>query len=731
MYTAADRSIFDIFGEEKPISPVYEPSTEEFSDYDNLTDFSPRPPAKAFEDEAELDEGIRIESEEKLLEYLQTKLGLTKDVISDGGYKDQDVTDYLNNIINNHERIVKAANLHNLLLRLSGRSKTSRTLSTSQGNKEDAGILVVFKNDAKAPTEAVFIAKEASGDDSTSAVWLYKNKEAQKGGLIKKGTPAETPVDSALKTIADSNVSANNPGTWELTVKSEDVTFPDLKKGIGTAYVFHKEGFSTFSKIVSSLPKGGSEALGISKKDESDIKTFKNLAGFVFKNQDFVITPSKEEEAYAKLAIDFIQNGSSEKKAAKQALQKLISAAGKDGNITKKDILAAVGKDFKPTNRSDFEDDLYLAINDSPRNNEISDADEFVKNLITSMEQAGKTAFESEKTATTSSTATDSKAANNQQKGETTKQAASAEQAEPTTNKDGLTEFLEKRGFVEKVREAYRAIKGINYSNKNNKDSCSLFTTSEETFFRTLAQKSVSDYLRKKLEDSKSFEEVIYALACAHYCRLKTKLSAKSLKKDVIRNNAKDLPESKQQKYLKTISKCPKAWSKLLVDKDSLPLPVKGQAEEDYRNILASGITKEQLRTYLKAKGATLVLITQLDSLQESRRIKNMKITLQERINRIKKLQESENDDLVDLMRFDMLDNTVFLDLDELRMSGLTSEDFKDCLYEVLPTWAGIDTIEKARVVLQNSSKPEARDYLAMLNLAAANVKAVEQDYGF
>lgn len=725
MYTAADRSIFDIFGEEKPISPVYEPSTEEFSDYDNLTDFSPRPPAKAFEDEVELAEGIRIESEEKLLEYLQTKLGLTKDVISDGGYKDQDVTDYLNNIVNNHERIVKAANLHNLLLRLSGRSKTSRTLSTSQGNKEDAGILVVFKNDAKAPTEAVFIAKKASGDDSTSAVWLYKNTEAQKGGIFKKGTSAETPVDSALKVIADSSVSANNPGTWELTVRSEDVTFPDLKKGIGTAYVFHKEGFSTFSKIVSNLPKGGSEALGISKKDESDIKTFKNLAGFVFKNQDFVITPSKEEEAYAKLAIDFIQNGSSEKKAAKQALQKLISAAGKDGNIGKKDILAAVGKDFKPTNRSDFEDDLYLAINDSPRNSEISDADEFVKNLITSMEKAGKTDFKDEKPATVSSAANDTKASPSQQKGETAKQAASAEQAEPTTNKGELKRFF-KRGFVEKVKAAYRAIKGINYSNKTIKDSCSLFTTSEETFFRTLAQKSVSDYLRKKFEDSKSLEEVIYALACAHYCRLKTKLSAKNLKEDDIRNNVEGLPKPEQQKYLKTISTCPKAWSKLLVDKDSIPLPVRGQAEEDYRNILASGITKDQLRVYLEAKDAKMAAM-QLDALKENRM--KRKISLQERINRIKKLQESENDDLVDLMRFDMLDNTVFLDLDELRMSGLTSEDFKDCLYEVLPTWAGIDTIDKARAVLQNSSKPEARDYLAMLNLAAANIKAVEQDY--
>ena len=104
------------------------------------------------------------------------------------------------------------------------------------------------------------------------------------------------------------------------------------------------------------------------------------------------------------------------------------------------------------------------------------------------------------------------------------------------------------------------------------------------------------------------------------------------------------------------------------------------------------------------------------------------KKTLKESINKIKKLQESEADDLVDLMRFDMLEDTVFLDKDELALTGLTRSDLMDCLAEVFPSWAGVDSVEKARAILAQSSKPEAAEYLAMLDTALSNMDAVEKE---
>ena len=111
---------------------------------------------------------------------------------------------------------------------------------------------------------------------------------------------------------------------------------------------------------------------------------------------------------------------------------------------------------------------------------------------------------------------------------------------------------------------------------------------------------------------------------------------------------------------------------------------------------------------------------------KESRKVS--KKTLKESINKIKKLQESEADDLVDLMRFDMLEDTVFLDKDELALTGLTRSDLMDCLAEVFPSWAGVDSVEKARVILAQSSKPEAAEYLAMLDTALSNIDAVEKE---
>ena len=104
------------------------------------------------------------------------------------------------------------------------------------------------------------------------------------------------------------------------------------------------------------------------------------------------------------------------------------------------------------------------------------------------------------------------------------------------------------------------------------------------------------------------------------------------------------------------------------------------------------------------------------------------KKALKESINKIKKLQESEADDLVDLMRFDMLEDTVFLDKDELALTGLTRSDLMDCLAEVFPSWAGVDSVEKARTILAQSSKPEAAEYLAMLDTALSNMDAVEKE---
>ena len=106
---------------------------------------------------------------------------------------------------------------------------------------------------------------------------------------------------------------------------------------------------------------------------------------------------------------------------------------------------------------------------------------------------------------------------------------------------------------------------------------------------------------------------------------------------------------------------------------------------------------------------------------------KQFKKLAESAIRKIKTLKESEADDLIDLFRFDMLENTIFLESPEDCVNaGLGYSDLLDCLEEVFPTWAGIDTVEKARHVLETSTDPSAATYLQMLNTAVANAKEAD-----
>jgi len=90
-------------------------------------------------------------------------------------------------------------------------------------------------------------------------------------------------------------------------------------------------------------------------------------------------------------------------------------------------------------------------------------------------------------------------------------------------------------------------------------------------------------------------------------------------------------------------------------------------------------------------------------------------------------LKESHSDDMVALMRFDLLGESVFMDEDLCIDSQAGTAELIDLLTrDVLPVWAGIDTIEKARNVLETSSDPNATEYLEMLNTAETNAKFVD-----
>ena len=135
MYNDEDRSIFDVFEanntESGPINTAWQLNHEEFDDFDNLTDFSPRPSVAAFDaDQDTLDEAAKVDSEEKALDLYKTVLGSDPNEIEDE-IKNGNIQSIIDGKVKRDLGVEAGGNLNNLLLRLAGVSKSRRNLNNS------------------------------------------------------------------------------------------------------------------------------------------------------------------------------------------------------------------------------------------------------------------------------------------------------------------------------------------------------------------------------------------------------------------------------------------------------------------------------------------------------------------------------------------------------------------------------------------------------------------------
>lgn len=734
MYNDEDRSIFDVFEADTtgstPINTAWQPNREEFKGFDNLTDFSPRPSAANFDVEQNiLDEAAKVDSEEKALDLYKTVLGGDPNEIEDE-IKAGKVQEIVDGKIKRDLGVEAGGNLNNLLLRLAGVSKSKRNLN----------------NSSIQPTYAIAVLDEGNiiiktADTGVSSVHI--NFEVY---IAKKKVNESTLVDGENAWVC---TFSDKKGKLKQSIKS---TLHKVASAIKNVFNLNKDPV-TNGKILITTNKAVFQSCWATIKNEGKIKN---------KNGDVpLVDLSYGGISKGKIAVDYTDY---EKDTARNILEylktdeKYKAAFGNESKDSKEDPANSEEEskndsgefaaelrhfvDVKTENDKLGNDwpklkkllkDWNEAVEDFALNNELLDeinqADEdeltpeqidFVKgwfkklNYKIDLDDPEKNAEDAEDV---SKEETSLPAINDPKPADVTQ---AVEQAKDEADKEDL-EDLEKLEADNKKITAYI---------EDHSQDCDTVAK--------LAPVALKGY--KQSDSFANLPKDLQALVLNDYLKRLTPgfegdiVTAKD-GKIVVAAAAKETSILSPEQAINVGSHAVADTLQYIQDlADTLTSnPSSQEGEEAAVDKSLKDITDDAIANKNKPvdissedKKAAQALLSGDLGKKESRKVS--KKTLKESINKIKKLQESEADDLVDLMRFDMLEDTVFLDKDELALTGLTRSDLMDCLVEVFPSWAGVDSVEKARAILAQSSKPEAAEYLAMLDTALSNMDAVEKE---
>ena len=731
MYNDEDRSIFDVFEvdttESTPINTAWQPNHEEFKDFDNLTDFSPRPSAANFDAEQNiLDEAAKVDSEEKALDLYKTVLGGDPNEIEDE-IKAGKVQEIVDGKIKRDIGVEAGGNLNNLLLRLAGVSKSKRNLNNSSIQPAyaiavlDDGNIVIKTADTGVSSVhinfEVYVAKKKVNestlvDGENAWVCTFSDK---KGKLKQSIKSALHKVASAIKNVFNLNkdpvtngkiLITTNKAVFQscwTTIKNEgkiknkngDVPLVDLSYG----------GISKGKIAVDYTDYEKDTARNILEYLKTDEK-YKAAFGNESKDSKEDSTDSEEES----------KNDSGEFAADLRHFVDVKTENGKLGNdwpkLKKllKDWNEAV-EDFALTN------DLLDEINQADEDELTPEQLEFVKgwfkklNYKIDLDDSEKNAEDASKEETPLPAINDPKPADVTQAVEQAKEEADKEDLEDLEDLEAdnkkITAYIEDHSqdcdTVAKLAPV--ALKGYKQSNSFANLPKDLQALVLNDYLKRLAPDFEGDIVTAK--DGK-----IVVAAAAKETNILSPEQAINVGSHAVADTLQyiqDLADtlasnpSSQEGEEAAVDKSLKDITDDAIANKNKPVDISSEDKKAAQALLSGDLGKKENR-------------------------KVSKKTLKESINKIKRLQESEADDLVDLMRFDMLEDTVFLDKDELALTGLTRSDLMDCLAEVFPSWAGVDSVEKARTILAQSSKPEAAEYLAMLDTALSNMDAVEKE---
>lgn len=734
MYNDEDRSIFDVFEadttESTPINTAWQSNHEEFKDFDNLTDFSPRPSAANFDVEQNiLDEAAKVDSEEKALDLYKTVLGGDPNEIEDE-IKAGKVQEIVDGKIKRDLGVEAGGNLNNLLLRLAGVSKSKRNLN----------------NSSIQPTYAIAVLDEGNiiiktADTGVSSVHI--NFEVY---IAKKKVNESTLVDGENAWVC---TFSDKKGKLKQSIKS---TLHKVASAIKNVFNLNKDPV-TNGKILITTNKAVFQSCWTTIKNEGKIKN---------KNGDVpLVDLSYDGISKGKIAVDYTDY---EKDTARNILEylktdeKYKAAFGNESKDSKEDPANSEKEskndsgefaaelrhfvDVKTENGKLGNDwpklkkllkDWNEAVEDFALNNELLDeinqADEdeltseqidFVKgwfkklNYKIDLDDPKKTAEDAEepsKEETSLPAINDPKPADVTQAVEQAKEEADKEDLEDLEDLEAdnkkITAYIEDHSqdcdTVAKLAPV--ALKGYKQSN------------SFANLPKDLQALVLNDYLKRLAPDFEG--DIVTAKDGKIVVAAAAKETSILSHEQAINVGSHAVADTLQ--YIQDLADT-------LASNPSSQEGEEAAVDKSLKDITDDAIANKNKPVDISSedkKAAQALLSGDLEK-KESRKVS--KKALKESINKIKKLQESEADDLVDLMRFDMLEDTVFLDKDELALTGLTRSDLMDCLAEVFPSWAGVDSVEKARAILAQSSKPEAAEYLAMLDTALSNMDAVEKE---
>ena len=731
MYNDEDRSIFDVFEasttESTPIDTAWQSNHEEFKDFDTLTDFSPRPSAANFDAEQNiLDEAAKVDSEEKALDLYKTVLGGDPNEIEDE-IKAGKVQEIVDGKIKRDLGVEAGGNLNNLLLRLAGVSKSKRNLNNSSIQPAyaiavlDDGNIVIKTADTGVSSVhinfEVYVAKKkvnestlADGEDA----WVCTFSD-KKGKLKQSIKSALHKVASAIKNVFNLNkdpvtngkiLITTNKAVFQscwTTIKNEgkiknkngdvplvDLSYGGISKGkIAVDYTDYEK--DTARNILEYL-----------KTDE------KYKAAFGNESKD-----SKENSADSE---EESKNDSGEFAAELRHFVDVKTENGKLGNDWPK--LKKLLKDWNEA-VEDFalNNELLDEINQADEDELTSEQIDFVKgwfkklNYKIDLDDSEKNAEEPSKEETSLPAINDPKPADVTQAVEQAKEEADKEDLEDLEDLEAdnkkITAYIEDHSqdcdTVAKLAPV--ALKGYKQSN------------SFANLPKDLQALVLNDYLKRLAPDFEG--EIVTAKDGKIVVAAAAKETNILSPEQAINVGSHAVADTLQ--YIQDLANT-------LASNPSSQEGEEAAVDKSLKDITDDAIANKNKPVDISSedKKAAQALLSGDLGKKESRKVS--KKTLKESINKIKKLQESEADDLVDLMRFDMLEDTVFLDKDELALTGLTRSDLMDCLAEVFPSWAGVDSVEKARTILAQSSKPEAAEYLAMLDTALSNMDAVEKE---
>lgn len=731
MYNDEDRSIFDVFEadttESTPINTAWQPNHEEFKDFDNLTDFSPRPSAANFDVEQNiLDEAAKVESEEKALDLYKTVLGGDPNEIEDE-IKAGKVQEIVDGKIKRDLGVEAGGNLNNLLLRLAGVSKSKRNLNNSsiqptyaiavldEGNiiikTADTGISSVHIN------FEVYIAKKKVNestlvDGENAWVCTFSDKK----GKLKQSIKATLhKVASAIKNVFNLNKDPVTNG--KILITTNKAVFQSCWTTIkNEGKIKNKNGDVPLVDLSYGGISKGKIAVDYTDYEKD---TARNILEYLKTDEKYKAAfgseskASKEEPASSE---EEAKNDSGEFAAELRHFVDVKTENGKLGNDWPK--LKKLLKDWNEA-VEDFalNNDLLDEINQADEDELTPEQLEFVKGWFKKLkykidlDDSEKNTEDTSKEGTSLPVINDPKPADVTQAIEQVKDEADKEDLEDLEKLEAdnkkITTYIEDHSqdcdTVAKLAPV--ALKGYK--------QCNSFANLP----KDLQALILNDYLKRLAPDFEG--DIVTAKDGKIVVAAAAKETSILSPEQAINVGSHAVADTLQyiQDLADTLASNPSSQEgeEVAVDKS-------------LKDITDDAIANKNKPVDISSedkKAAQALLSGDLEK-KESRKVS--KKTLKESINKIKKLQESEADDLVDLMRFDMLEDTVFLDKDELALTGLTRSDLMDCLAEVFPSWAGVDSVEKARTILAQSSKPEAAEYLAMLDTALSNMDAVEKE---